>query len=210
MTAAILESVNVGTPRLVERGGEQVPTGIWKHPVNGRLAVRGVNIEGDDQADRSVHGGVDKAVYAYAREDYEWWEQELGRALDPGTFGENLTLRGVDVNGARIGERWRIGGTLLEVSEPRFPCWKIGVKMDDPRFLKRFSKALRTGAYLRIVEEGELAAGDAVTIEHRPDHDVTIELFARAYLSDHSLGPRVVVAQALAPRWHEWFNEHAR
>jgi MOSC domain-containing protein YiiM len=208
MSDRIVESVNVGRPREVEHGGKPAQTAIWKHPVAGRVAVRGVNIEGDEQADRSVHGGTDKAVYAYSREDYGWWEQELGRTLDPGTFGENLTLRGVDVNGARIGERWRIGGVVLEVSEPRFPCWKIGVRMNDPKFLKRFAQALRTGTYLRIVEEGELAAGDVLTIEHRPDHDVTIELFARAYLRDHSLGPEVVKAPALAPRWRAWFDEH--
>ena len=205
MSPGTLESVNVGTPRAVEHNGENVLTGIWKHPVAGPVAVRGVNLDGDDQADRSVHGGSDKAVYAYACEDYEWWESQLGRKLPPGTFVENLTLRGIDVNCALIGEHWRVGTARLEVSEPRFPCWKLSTRMDDPGFLKTFAKALRLGAYLRIVEPGTFAAGDTVTVEHRPDHDVTIELFGRAHLTDHSLRPHVARAPALAARWRELF-----
>lgn len=209
MPGATVESVNVGRPRMVERGGEQVPTGIWKQPVAGRVTAAGVNLAGDDQADRTVHGGPDKAVYSYAREDYEWWETQLGRPLAAGTFGENLTLRGVDINSSLIGERWRVGSVLLEVSEPRFPCWKLSTRMEDPQFLKAFSHALRLGAYLRIIEEGELGAGDPVLIEHRPDHDVTIELFSRAYLFEHELATGVLAAPALAPRWRDWFTAHA-
>ncbi|MBJ7348716.1 MAG: MOSC domain-containing protein [Thermoleophilaceae bacterium] len=202
-----LISLNVATPREIERGGEIIRTAIWKQPVAGRRAVEGVNIDGDDQADRTVHGGIDKAVYAYASEDYEWWSHQLGKELDAGTFGENLTLSGVDVSGALIGERWRVGSVLLEVSEPRFPCWKLGVRMDDPGFLKQFAKALRPGAYLRIVEAGELGAGDAVEIVERPGHEATIELFARAYLEDRQLIPQVLAAQALSDSWHDWFSE---
>src|SRR5256885_10969664 len=135
-----VESVNVGTPQTVEWHGRQVRSGIWKSPVEGRVAVRGVNLEGDDQADRTVHGGPDQAVYAYAIEDTEWWESELGRELGPGAFGDNLTLRGVDVTHALIGERWAVGTTVLEVSSPRIPCWKLARRMDDPLFIKRFSR----------------------------------------------------------------------
>jgi len=131
--------------------------------------VRGVNLEGDDQADRRVHGGPEQAVYAYSREDYEWWERELGRELAPGTFGENLTTLGVDVSGARVGERWRIGTTVLEVTKPRLPCWKLEGRMAIAGFIDRFSDAARFGAYLRIVEEGALASGDAVTVSAAPD-----------------------------------------
>ena len=186
-----------------------VPTGIWKVPVEGRVAVRGVNIEGDEQADRSVHGGPDKAVYAYGREDTDWWEGELGRELPYGAFGENLTLQGVDVSNALIGERWRIGTVLLEVSEPRFPCWKLGVRFGDPRMLKRFSLALRPGAYLRIAEEGELAAGDAVEIVERPDHDLTIAGFAHAYLEDRDSLPRLLEVPAVSKMWRDWVRERA-
>ncbi len=199
-----MTSVNVAEMREIERDGELVPTGIWKFPVEGRVELRGVNIEGDRQADLSVHGGIDKAVYSYAREDYEWWQRELGRELPPGTFGENLTTLGVDVGDATVGERWLIGTALLEVSEPRFPCWRLGVKMGDPRFLKRFAKALRPGAYLRIVEAGEIGAGDAVEIVERPEHGVTIEAFARAYLGDRDQAARMLDAPALSERWREW------
>ena len=186
-----------------------VPTGIWKLPVEGRVAVRGVNLEGDEQADRAVHGGHDKALYAYAREDTDWWERELGRTLPHGVFGENLTLRGVDVSGALIGERWRIGSVLLEVSEPRFPCWKLGARFGDPKMLKRFSAALRPGAYLRIAEEGELAAGDVVEIATRPDHDLTIAAFAHAYLEDRDTLPRLLEVPAVSRMWRDWVRERA-
>jgi MOSC domain-containing protein YiiM len=200
-------SVNVGVPRTVEHNGRRVSTAIWKQPVAGRVAVRGVNLDGDDQADRSVHGGVDKAVYSYAREDYEWWEGELDRVLGAGTFGENLTLSGVDISAAVIGERWQVGPTVLEVSEPRFPCFKLGIKMDDPRFLKRFAAARRPGAYLRIVEEGEVGAGDAVERLSRPEHGLTIAIFAEAYLGDRGLLPRLLEAQQVSERWREWAAE---
>lgn len=122
-------SVNVGRPRLVERRRGRVPTSIWKEPVSGRLAVRGTNVAGDRQADPARHGGPRKAVYAYASEDAAWWSEQLGRPLAPGAFGENLTLAGVDVSGARVGERWRVGTALLEVCGPRMPCWKLELKM---------------------------------------------------------------------------------
>jgi MOSC domain-containing protein YiiM len=203
MSGSVL-SVNVAEIREIPRGGEMVRTGIWKVPVAGRVAVRGVNVEGDEQADRSVHGGPDKALYAYAREDTDWWERELSRELAHGVFGENLTLRGVDVTGALIGERWRIGSVLLEVSEPRFPCWKLGARFGDPRMLKRFAGTRRPGAYLRIVEEGELAAGDAVEIVERPGHGLTIAGFAEAFLEDREALPRLLEVPAVSTMWQDW------
>jgi MOSC domain-containing protein YiiM len=208
MSGSVL-SVNVAQIREIPRGGEMVRTGIWKVPVEGRVAVRGVNVEGDEQADRAVHGGPDKAIYAYAREDTDWWEEELGRELPHGAFGENLTLRGVDVTGALIGECWRIGTVLLEVSEPRFPCWKLGARFEDPKMLKRFSAALRPGAYLRIAEEGELAAGDVVEVVERPDHDLTIRGFAHAYLQDRDSLPRLLEVPAVSQMWRDWVRERA-
>jgi len=120
-------SVNVGRPREIVVDGEVVRTSIWKDPVDGRVAVRGVNLAGDDQSDRRVHGGDRKAVYAYAREDLDWWSERLGQVLAPGTFGENLTTEGLDVAGACVGERWLIGSTLLEVTQPRLPCFKLEI-----------------------------------------------------------------------------------
>jgi MOSC domain-containing protein YiiM len=205
----VVESVNVGTPRPIERSnGTSETSSIWKNPVSGRVAVRGVNIDGDDQADREVHGGPDRAVYAYAGEDIEWWESELGRELAPGIFGENLTLKGVDVTGARIGERWKIGTVVFEVTSPRIPCWKLAKKMEDPLFIKRFAQASRPGAYLRIVEEGELAAGDEVEIVERPDHEVTVGFFADAYQLDRSLLPRLLEAERLPEYWRSWVEDY--
>jgi MOSC domain-containing protein YiiM len=205
-TAQVL-SVNVGGVRTVDVGDRTVETAIWKSPVEGRVAVAGVNVSGDDQADREVHGGDHKAVYAYAWEDTLWWQEELGRDLEPGNFGENLTLSGVDVPEAVVGERWRVGSALLEVSEPRFPCFKLGLRMGDPTFLKRFAAARRTGTYLRIVEEGDVGAGDPVEVRERPDHGVTIGLFAEAYLGDHSLASRLLEVPQVSEDWKHWVRE---
>src|ERR1051325_5887717 len=157
-TAARIVSVNVARPRAFLFNGKPVKSAIWKSPVEGRVAARGVNLAGDDQADRKAHGGPDKAVYAYAVEDLRWWEPEVGRSLAYGELGENLTTAGVEVNTALVGERWAIGTTVLEVSEPRIPCWRLGVRMNDKLFPRRFSEAMRPGAYLRIVVEGEMGA----------------------------------------------------
>jgi MOSC domain-containing protein YiiM len=203
-----LVSVNVGMPRTVEHGGRTVRTAIWKRPVTGRVEVRGVNLGGDGQADRLVHGGVDKAVYAYAQEDYEWWGVELGtEALGPGTFGENLTVAGIDLGAIEVGERWRVGATLLEVSEPRFPCFKLGIRMGDPSFLKRFAAARRPGSYLRILEEGDLGAGDPIEVVDRPGHGVTIGLFAEAFLGDRGLLDELLAADALSETGRTWIDE---
>src|SRR3954451_18151906 len=137
-SSGAVESVNVGAVQALQVEGRSVRTAIWKSPVEGRVELRGVNLSGDDQADRTVHGGPDKAVYAYAWEDIEWWEQELGAQLEPAPFGENLTTRGLPVSGAVIGERWTVGSTLLEVAQPRLPCFKLGVRMGDERFPRRF------------------------------------------------------------------------
>jgi MOSC domain-containing protein YiiM len=202
--AAVVLSVNVGTPRVVEWLGRTETTSIWKSPVDGIVRVEGVNVAGDDQADRSVHGGTDKAVYAYAREDQEWWERELGRPLEPGTFGENLTLRGVDVTGALVGERWRIGSVVLGACQPRIPCWKVGARMGDPGFPPRFAAAGRPGAYLRILEEGELQAGDRVEIIHRPAHAVTIGDVERIYHVDRGRAAALLDVPELAEGWRVW------
>jgi MOSC domain-containing protein YiiM len=203
MERARILSVNVGGVRHVDVGDHTVATGIWKQPVDGRVAVRGVNVRGDDQADRSVHGGEYKSVYAYAREDTDWWEQQLGRALGPGTFGENLTTHGIQLTACEVGERWRAGSVELEVTEPRFPCFKLGIKMGDPGFLKRFARARRPGVYFRIAQEGELGAGDLIEVVSRPGHGVTIELFTEAFLGDHQLAKRLLEVP-LSPSWREW------
>jgi MOSC domain-containing protein YiiM len=166
--------VNVGAVRRIEWRGAEVTTAIWKTPVEGRIAVRGVNFAGDDQADRTVHGGPHKAVYAYAAEDYAFWRDEEGLETSPGLFGENLTVEGLDLSSAIVGERWTVGSTTLEVAQPRLPCYKLGIRVGDQHFLKRFLRARRFGAYLRVVREGDVGAGDAVDVIERPGHGVTL------------------------------------
>lgn len=187
MSARVV-SVNVGAAREVEWFGRRVTTGIWKSPVAGPVAVDGVKLDGDEQADLRVHGGVDKAVYAYASEDYEWWLQSVDGVASwrpaeaggvrppgvaglseadpfgPGTFGENLTTAGVDVTGALIGDRWQIGEVVLEVAQPREPCFKLGIRMGDAAFKDRFAEARRPGAYLRIINGGTLEEGMPIGI----------------------------------------------
>src|SRR3954471_17738844 len=204
-----IEAVSVGEPRPVELDGHTVWTAIWKSPVEGRVLLRGVNLRGDDQADRTVHGGPDKAVYAYGAEDTEWWEAELGRPLGPGAFGENLTTRGLPVSEAVIGERWAVGSTLLEVAQPRLPCFKLGLRMGDPRFLKRFAAAGRPGAYLRVIREGELGAGDAIDVVSRPAHGVTSALVSRAILLEPELLPAAQQAPELPGELRSWLQERA-
>ena len=200
---ATLTSVNVGSVRSVPYGRDRVATAIFKQPVDGAVAVRGVNLDGDDQADRSVHGGPFQAVYAYAAEDYAWWEETLGRAMTPGLFGENLTTRGIDVNGALVGERWRIGSSELRVTIPRVPCFKLGIKMGDAHFLKRFAGALRPGAYFSIVTEGRVEAGDAIEVLWRPPHRLTIRDAARIRMFEHDRARELLVDE-MQPSWREW------
>ena len=207
---AQLVSVNVGRPRqLSVRRGRPLMSAIGKAPVDHRVRVEGVNVAGDDQADRRVHGGPDKAVYAYASEDTAWWSQELGRDLGPGMFGENLTTAGVDVSGAVIGEVWRIGTVTLQVAQPRFPCAKLGLRFGDIGMVKRFGEANRPGAYLRILTEGELGAGDRVDISRRPSHEVTIAQVARAVLLDEAGLAAAAAAPELPPSLSRWMLERA-
>ncbi|MEO8788907.1 MAG: MOSC domain-containing protein [Candidatus Tumulicola sp.] len=195
--------MNVGAVRAVPYAGTEITTAIFKEPVAGPVAVRGVNLDGDDQADRSVHGGPYQAVYAYATEDYEWWAATLGRPMAPGQFGENLTTKGVDVNGALVGERWRVGSTVLRVTIPRVPCFKLGLKMGDPRFLKHFAESLRPGSYLSIVSEGRVTAGDSIEVIWRPAHRLTIRDAARIRMFEHERSSELLVPEMQAS-WREW------
>lgn len=199
-----LVSVNVGAPRPVTWRDRVVLTSIFKCAVEGRVAVRGVNLAGDDQADRKVHGGPDRAVYAYAREEIDWWAGEVGRALAPGDFGENLTTAGLPVSSAVIGERWRIGEVELEVCGPRVPCFKLGIRMGDDGFPRRFAAAGRPGTYLRIRRNGSVAAEDEVAVEHRPAHGVTVGAVAHAYHHDRSGADGLLAAPELAQGWQDW------
>lgn len=197
-------SVNAGGVRDFEYRGRPARSAIWKSPVSGRIAARGINLEGDLQADREAHGGPDKAVYAYAVEDERWWEGEIDLPLSYGVFGENLTTEGIEVNDALVGERWRIGSAVFEVSEPRIPCWRLGVRMGDETFPRRFSKAMRPGTYLRIVIEGDVGAGDGISVVQRPDHDLTIRDVFRIYTRDRQEVERLLAIPQLSESWRAW------
>jgi MOSC domain-containing protein YiiM len=199
-------SLNIGTPKTIEGNGGHAVSAIVKEPVSGRLRVRGVNIDGDDQADRNAHGGPVRAIYAYAAEDYAWWEAELGRRMAPGTFGENLTTLGLDVNEARVGEQWRIGSALLQVTIPRVPCFKLAMRMNDKAFVKTFAAALRPGPYFTIIEEGDFAQGDTIEIVHRPANDLSVREVFRIYLFDRGHLEDLLVPE-LPDTWRTWIHE---
>jgi MOSC domain-containing protein YiiM len=196
--------VNVGGVRAVEWNGRTITTGIWKSPIEGRRLVQGVNVDGDDQADRSVHGGPEKAVYAYAAEDLSWWTAQVDREVGPGTFGENLTTSGIDLAAAVIGERWAVGTAVFRVTQPRIPCFKLGIRMGDARFPARFAAAGRPGAYLAIEQEGEVGAGDDVILMGRPDHGLTVGDVERAYHLDRSRAARLLDVDDLPEGWRSW------
>ncbi|GAB2931416.1 MOSC domain-containing protein [Streptomyces mayteni] len=200
-----LLSVNIGRPRPNPWKGLGT-TGIDKRPVAGQVAVRApgprgtgaVGLAGDRVYDVAHHGGTDQAVYAYAREDLDWWQAELGGPLTNGVFGENLTTQGVDVNGALIGERWRVGpDVVLEVSCPRVPCGTFQGWLQQEGWIKRFTRAALPGAYLRVIEPGEIGAGAPVEITHRPEHEVTVALTFRAATLEPELLPRLLAADEL-------------
>jgi MOSC domain-containing protein YiiM len=200
-----LLSVNIGRPRPNPWQKPEL-TGIDKQPVDGPVAVTApgpkgdgaVGLAGDRAYDIRNHGGVDQAVYAYAREDLDDWETVLDRPLPNGVFGENLTMLGLPVTTALIGERWQVGpDVVLEVSCPRIPCATFAGWLERDGWMKEFTRAARPGAYFRVVRPGRISADDAVTVVHRPEHDVSIELAFRAFTLEPDLLPRLLVATAL-------------
>jgi MOSC domain-containing protein YiiM len=174
--SAHVVSVNVVHALVPDTRGDLDLTAIDKRGRPGRVHVGRLGVHGDDQVDKRHHGGVEQAVYAYAREDADWWAAELGYPITPGRFGENLSTAGLDVTGAVVGERWRIGndGLVLQVTSPRVPCTTFQGWMDEPRWVKRFTEHGAPGAYLRVVSEGTVGSGDEVEVTHRPGHGVTI------------------------------------
>lgn len=200
----LLLSVQVGRPQTYQWLGRELVSSIFKHPVAGPVRVQGNNLEGDDQSDRKSHGGADKAVYAYAREDEDWWESELGRALPNGLFGENLTTSGLDLTNAVIGQNWQVGTTVLQVTEPRTPCWKLGLKLGDPSFPRRAAASRRPGVLLRIVQEGVLQAGDNVILGPAPTHGVTAADINRIYYGEVKDLSAIFSTPELAAHWHNW------
>jgi len=173
-----LLSVNIGGLRAIDHEGVRIVTGIYKLPIEGRRPVGRLGVDGDVQADSDHHGGPDRAVYAYSVEDYRWF----GPTFTPGQFGENLTIEGVESAAVCVGDRLQIGGVLLEVTAPRIPCRKLAIKMGEVAFVQRFWAARRFGFYLRVVETGELGAGDAIRYIRSQPRGLTIPAAAQAYL----------------------------
>ncbi|SCE96725.1 MOSC domain-containing protein YiiM [Micromonospora purpureochromogenes] len=193
-----LAAVNLGMVTEAEWAGDASGrTGIDKRPVDGPVLLRADGVAGDFIGERAHHGGPDQAVYAYAGEDAEWWSAELGRTLPPGGFGENLTTSAVDVTGAVIGELWAIGSAVLQVTKPRTPCTTFAGFWDVPDLIKRFTVRAAPGAYLRVLREGEVGAGDPVEVVDRPAHGVTIGEVFRAMNLEPELLPRLLDAAEL-------------
>jgi MOSC domain-containing protein YiiM len=202
--AAHVISVNVGQPALTPWLGDPGRTSIQKHAVAGPVRVDPLGLTGDQVSDTKFHGGLDMAVYAFAREDLDAWASRLGAPIPDGQFGENLTTQGIDVNAALLGERWRIGTAVFELSHVRIPCdtftrWMRKSGYDATRWVKRFAQEGRPGPYLRVIEPGYVAAGDTMSVLSRPDHDVSVTMAFRALTTERQLLPRLLeVGDALA------------
>ena len=206
-----LVSVNVGLPQEVHWRGRTVRTSIWKAPVEGRVRVKRINLEGDRQSDLSVHGGPEKAVYVYPFEHYEYWSREFpGMDLPRGSFGENFTTEGLLEKDIRIGDRLRAGSAEFLVTQPRMPCYKLGIRFDQDDMVKRFLQSGRTGFYLSVLREGEVAAGDPIDFTVRSDQAVTVADIAALYTHDadnQTLLRRAVELPGLPESWRDYFRK---
>ena len=202
-----IRSVNLGTPRPWEWAAIG-RSSIEKHAAPGPVRATTLGLAGDQVSDTRDHGGVDQAVYAFAREDLDAWSETLGQEIRDGQFGENLTMSGYDVNEAEVGERWQVGTAVLEVASVRIPCndfkgWMGESGFDTTAWVKRFTAVGRPGPYLRVVQEGVLAAGDPVEVVHRPGHGVTVSTMFRALTTERSLLPRLLVVEGLVDEARE-------
>jgi MOSC domain-containing protein YiiM len=204
-------SVNVGQPREVIWKGQIVTTGIFKEPVSGRIAVRRLNLDGDRQADLTVHGGPKKAIYAYPAEYYAFWREQFPEMDLPwGMFGENLTITGLLDNTVHIGDRFQVGSAHLMVTQPRLPCYKLGLKFGRDDILKRFLQSRLTGFYFSVLTEGAVAANDPISLLHRDEHRIKVDDITRLYRHDRynlDLLRRVVEVEALPEAWRDYYLE---
>jgi MOSC domain-containing protein YiiM len=203
MSGALVVSVNRAKEADLLIGGRPGRSAIDKRPVAGPVAVGSLGLDGDECADKVDHGGFDQAVYAYAREDLDWWTEQLGRELTSGSFGENLTTAGIDVSAALIGETWRIGSALVQVTAPRIPCVTFKSWLDEPHWVRRFADAGRPGAYLRVLSEGSVQAGDDLTVLSRPEQAVTVSESMRAFYGDREIMTRLVQVAGRGSKWDE-------
>lgn len=203
-------SVNVGMPRAVESAGKAVLTSIFKAPVSGRVPVRGNNLAGDKQSDPTVHGGPAKAIYVYPFEHYAFWSAQLGIALTSGNFGENLTIEGLLEDVVHVGDRLRVGTTELIVSQPRMPCFKLGIRFGRPEMVKRFLESRRPGFYLSVAVEGEIGAGDEIAVLERDPAGVSIAEILEVYVGN-AVDPgrlrEIVDLRGLSDAWRDKLRE---
>jgi MOSC domain-containing protein YiiM len=208
-----LISLQVGIPRIVTRDGEEVLTGIFKSPVDKRVRMRKLNLDGDRQADLSVHGGPDKAVYAYPSEHYPFWKKELPEEEFPwGAFGENLTTSGLLEKDVCIGDRFTIGTAEVVVTQPRLPCFKLNLKFDRDDMIKRFLASRRTGFYFRVLQEGEIGAGDEIIPVHQDENRVSVSDILKIYLGapdSDELRERALRVKYLSNSWREELSQRA-
>ncbi len=206
-----LFSLNVSLPKTVDYRGHKVSTGIYNNPVEGRLKVKTLNIEGDQQADLTVHGGPDKAVYAYPAEHYPYWkEQYPNLSINWGMFGENLTTKGLLEDQANIGDEYQIGSAKFAVTQPRMPCFKLGIKFESPDIIKKLFASAKCGIYFKVLEEGEIGAGDEIKLVKRDKNNVTIQDIMKTYGNEHNnkeLLERAVKIDALPPGWKSHYND---
>ena len=194
-------SVNTGRGKDADWAGKSGRTAIDKRPVPGRVEVGTLGLGGDEQVDKPAHGGPEQAVYAYAREDLDWWVEQLGRELADGAFGENITTAGLDVTGALIGEIWELGTARVQVTAPRIPCVVFAGWMDERNWVKRFADARRPGAYLRVLRAGAVGAGDSLEVVSRPAERVTIAESMTAYYGDAVLMRRLLRVEGRGLDW---------
>jgi MOSC domain-containing protein YiiM len=206
-----LISVNVGLPREIVYKGREIVTGIFKEPVEGRIMARRLNLDGDRQADLTVHGGAEKAVYVYPAEHYAYWHDQLpGTQMTWGLFGENFTTEGLLEDSVRIGDRFSAGSATFQVTQPRMPCFKLAAKFGRDDMLKRFLKSMRTGFYLSVVVEGEVGAGDTIELVERASGEISVNDITKLYISkgkDQNLLRRAAQLAALPPNWRDYFAE---
>jgi MOSC domain-containing protein YiiM len=195
--------VNRGTVKDFVTGVKSGQTAIDKRPTAGPVAVGRLGLAGDEQADKENHGGAEQALYVYAREDLDWWTEQLGRELRDGIFGENITTAGIDVSAALIGETWRLGTAVVQITSPRIPCNIFKTWMDEPHWVKRFAAAGRPGGYLRVLTEGTAAAGDELTVLSRPAVAVTVAEAMQAFYGDRQLLARLLRVEGRGSGWDE-------
>jgi MOSC domain-containing protein YiiM len=205
-------SLNIGRPRLVIWNGETVSTGIYKSSVGGRVMLRTLNLDGDRQADLAVHGGPSKAIYAYPSEHYTYWRDELPEMELPwGMFGENFTTEGLDESTVNIGDRFRVGSAEVMITEPRMPCYKLGIKFGRMDILRRFLSSGRTGFYFSVECEGEVGAGDKIELIGRDKNNVAVADITRLYARDRDdfeTMRRAIAVEVLPESWREYFRQH--